>query len=158
MPSWWCADGDVVEFRVSVWHLGAKWRHLLASGSRASRPATSATLCETDVMGDTKRDTRFFLSQVGVGESAADEEHAESVVVEVAEAAGDAAVEFDEAQNPCPSRRVGGELGGCVEVAVDLAGEVAFEAAADLSGPARSCDGRVAVTGRRGAAWLPMST
>jgi hypothetical protein len=27
----------------------------------------------------------------------------------------------------CLSRRVGGELGGCVEVAVDLAGEVALE-------------------------------
>ena len=31
-------------------------------------------------------------------ESAADEEHAEAVVVWVAEAAGDAAVEFDEAE------------------------------------------------------------
>jgi hypothetical protein len=34
---------------------------------------------------------------VGVGESAADEERSESVVVAVAEAACDAAVEFDQA-------------------------------------------------------------
>lgn len=38
---------------------------------------------------------RLFLLPVGVGESAADEEHAESVGVAVAEASGDAAVEFD---------------------------------------------------------------
>ena len=34
---------------------------------------------------------------MGVGQAAADEEHAEALVVAVAEAAGDAAVEFDEA-------------------------------------------------------------
>ena len=57
---------------------------------------------------------RLFLPEVGAGESAADEEHPESVVVAVAEAAGDAAVELDEAVDrlgPAVVRAVGVEVG-----------------------------------------------
>ena len=70
----------------------------------------------------------LFLLEVRVGESAADEQQAKAVVLGVAEPVGDAAVELDERLNLlCLSSGAGSVLGGGVEVAVDLAGEVALE-------------------------------
>ena len=60
-------------------------------------------------------------------ESAADEEHSEAVVVWVAEAAGDAAVEFDEAVDGLCAAVAGA---ACVEVAEELAAPL-FQGAAE---------------------------